>query len=128
MATPIRCRFHQHFFRKFLYKSVLRNFFLISVWLCNFFGKRISVQKLLVKCRWKWLQIGKKLEPSNLAMPTTNAFAFISVKKRQKRLEKRESGGSRFSRLKINYNFFILFTLSFPGNHFELKPRVSISS
>jgi len=32
----------------FWYKSALCSFSLITVWLCNFFGKRISAQKLLV--------------------------------------------------------------------------------
>jgi hypothetical protein len=39
----------------FSYESALRSFSLITVWLCNFFGKRLSVQKLLVKCWWNWL-------------------------------------------------------------------------
>ncbi len=34
----------------FAYRSVLRSFSLLTVWLCNFFGTRIFVQKLLVKC------------------------------------------------------------------------------
>jgi len=34
----------------FLCKSVLHSFSLITVWLCNFFGKKILAQELLVKC------------------------------------------------------------------------------
>jgi hypothetical protein len=33
----------------FLYISVLQSFSLITVWVCNFFGKRTLLQKLLVK-------------------------------------------------------------------------------
>jgi len=40
----------------FLLKSVLHSFSLMTVWLCNFFFKRIFAQKLLVKCWWNWLQ------------------------------------------------------------------------
>ncbi len=40
----------------FSYKSTLRTFSLITVWLNNIFGKRISAQKLLVKCWWNWLR------------------------------------------------------------------------
>ncbi len=38
----------------FLYKNALLSFYLITVWLCNFFIERISLQKLLVKCWWNW--------------------------------------------------------------------------
>ncbi len=40
----------------FLYKSVFQCFSLVTVGLCNFFGKRNLVQKLIVKCWWNWLQ------------------------------------------------------------------------
>ncbi len=36
--------------KTFFVKSVLRSFSLITVWLCNFFGKIISAQKLIIKC------------------------------------------------------------------------------
>ncbi len=39
----------------FLYQSTLHNLSLITFWLCNFFRKRISAQKLVVKCWWNWL-------------------------------------------------------------------------
>jgi len=32
----------------FSYKSTLHSFYLMTVWLCNFFGKIISAQKLLL--------------------------------------------------------------------------------
>jgi len=40
-----------------LYKSVFRRFSLVTVWLWIFFGKRIAVQKLLIKCWWNWLEL-----------------------------------------------------------------------
>jgi len=66
-------QFHQHFTGSFLYKRVLPSFSLLTVWLWifwqknisakvarfgfEFFGKRISVQKLPVKCWWNWLYV-----------------------------------------------------------------------
>ncbi len=41
----------------FSYKSALTSFFLITVWLCNFFGKILLLQKLLLKCWWNWLPV-----------------------------------------------------------------------
>ncbi len=38
----------------FLYESVLHSFSLITIWLCKFFGAKILVQKLLIKCWWNW--------------------------------------------------------------------------
>jgi len=38
----------------FLYVFASRNFFLITVWLCSFFSKRILAQKLIVKSWWNW--------------------------------------------------------------------------
>jgi len=35
-----RCQFHQHFTYAFLYKSALRSFSLITVWLCKFLEYR----------------------------------------------------------------------------------------
>ncbi len=50
-SVSTRCQFDQHHFtRAFLYKSASSSFSLMVVWLCNFFSKRISVQKLFVNC------------------------------------------------------------------------------
>jgi len=37
-----RWQFYQHLMRSFLYKSVLRTFYGLTVWICNFFQKKIS--------------------------------------------------------------------------------------
>jgi len=42
-----RCRFHHHFMSIFLYKSFLRSFSFITVWLCNIDAK--AALKMLVK-------------------------------------------------------------------------------
>jgi hypothetical protein len=34
----------------FSYQSFLRHFYVLTIWVCNFFGERILVQKLLIKC------------------------------------------------------------------------------
>jgi len=52
----------------FSFESALHCFSLITVWLCNFFGARISVQKMLIKCWRNWLQDGI---PTGLGYPTT---------------------------------------------------------
>ena len=47
---PISCQFHQHhqyLQAAFLYESVLRSFYLLSVWLCNFCERKLA-QKLLL--------------------------------------------------------------------------------
>ncbi len=52
-----RCQFHQHFTWDFLVQKCLAHLFYIyssALWL---FGERIPAQKLLVKCRWNWLQV-----------------------------------------------------------------------
>ncbi len=49
-------QFHQHFMPTFLYKCFVQFFSYYSLAL-NFFGKRISVQNLLVKCWWNWPQL-----------------------------------------------------------------------
>jgi len=43
--------------KAFLYESVMISFSPLTVWLYNFFGKRISAQNLLIKCWWNWLQV-----------------------------------------------------------------------
>jgi len=41
----------------FLYESALQSFSLLTFWLCFFWGgERISMQKLLIKCRRFWPQ------------------------------------------------------------------------
>ncbi len=41
----------------FLYKSFLRSFYALTIWVCNFLGKRILAQKLLIKCWWNGHQL-----------------------------------------------------------------------
>ncbi len=38
----------------FSYKSALCSFPLVMFWLCEIFGAKILVQKLSIKCWWKW--------------------------------------------------------------------------
>jgi len=56
-----RCRFHQHFRRNFFVQKCFVQLFSsysLALW---FFVKRLSSEKLLVKCWWtpNWLQIGE---------------------------------------------------------------------
>jgi len=45
---------------------------LVTVWLCTFFGARISAQKLRVKCWWNWqIQIPKWVNWKGSMLPTT---------------------------------------------------------
>ncbi len=41
----------------FLYESAFHSFSLLTVWLCNLFGKRMFAQKLLIKCWRNWLKV-----------------------------------------------------------------------
>jgi hypothetical protein len=45
-----KCQFYQHFSRHCLCVRALHSFSLLTFWLCNFFGKIILAQNLLVKC------------------------------------------------------------------------------
>jgi hypothetical protein len=45
----------------FLYESFLQSFPLFTVWLCNFFERRILAQKLLAKCWWYWQKESNKI-------------------------------------------------------------------
>ncbi len=38
----------------FLHESFLCSFYVLTIWVCNFFGKRILAQKLLIQCWWNW--------------------------------------------------------------------------
>jgi hypothetical protein len=52
----LRCQFHQHFMCNFFIGKCFAQIFShysLALW---FFGKRISAQKLLVKCWWNWQQ------------------------------------------------------------------------
>jgi len=49
-------------FMTFWYESALLSFSLTTVWLCNFFGKRILAQKLCVKCWWNSLHLERVSE------------------------------------------------------------------
>jgi len=47
-----RCQFHQHFTQNISYQSVLLSFYLITVWLYNFFAKECwpkAAHKMLMK-------------------------------------------------------------------------------
>ncbi len=47
------CQFHQKIYEHlFSHKSVFQSFYVLSVCVSKFFGKRKLVQKLLVKCWW----------------------------------------------------------------------------
>ncbi len=56
--APSPCsQFHHHFMRKFfLYKIASSSFFLVTFWLCNFFGAKILAQKrkMLMKSTPEW--------------------------------------------------------------------------
>ncbi len=57
-TTPDQVTILTTFYKQlFVYESVFWSFSLITVWICNFFGKRILVQKLLVKYWCNWLQV-----------------------------------------------------------------------
>ena len=76
---------NKHFF---LYESVLRRFYVVTVCFCNFLAIQNWQKKLDIKCRWNWLK-GRKLERGvgegvtgyNLKTPIN----FIFVKFLQKR-------------------------------------------
>jgi len=38
-------------------ESFLRSFYVLTIWVCNFFGKKILAQKLIIKYWWNWHQI-----------------------------------------------------------------------
>ncbi len=38
----------------FSYKSSMRSYYVLTIWVCNFFGKNILAQKLFIKCWWNW--------------------------------------------------------------------------
>ncbi len=52
-----RCQFHQHFTPDFFVHKCFAQLFSFSLGLVVFFGIRMLVQKLLVKCWWNWLQV-----------------------------------------------------------------------
>ncbi len=55
----LRCQFHQHFTGAFFVQNCFSQLLCGYSFALSFFGKRISAQKLLIKC-WKiWLQICK---------------------------------------------------------------------
>ncbi len=66
LSTPHehRCQFYQNFTSSFfIQKCFFAEFYLLTIWLCNFFAERKPVQKLFIKCWGNWLQGASVLIP-----------------------------------------------------------------
>jgi len=57
-----RCQFHLHFTCAFFVQKCFAQLFSTYILALKFSGKRISAQKLVVKCWWNWLQAIQRRE------------------------------------------------------------------